>query len=56
MWLADMVEMHLYVLNHSVQRIHFETFFFACGLVTLAVVSLLGTTSVDMAVEGLGFS
>lgn len=57
MRLTDMIEMHLYVLNHSVQRIHLETFFlFACGLVAMAVASLLGTTSVNMAVEGLGFS
>src|SRR5579863_8846641 len=55
--LVDMIETHLYVLNHSVQRIHLETFFFfAGGLLALAVASLLGTTSADIAAGVLGFS
>ncbi len=50
----DMIDTYLYVLNHSCQRIHLETFFFfAGGLVGLAVA---GTTSAVIIPGGLAFS
>ena len=49
-----MIDTYLYVLNHSCQRIHLETFFFFVGgLVGLAVA---GTTSADIIPGGLAFS
>jgi len=51
---ADIIDTHLYVLNHSCQRIHLETFFFfAGGLVGQAVA---GTTFADIIPGGLAFS
>jgi hypothetical protein len=46
-----MIDTNLYVLNHSVNKIHLDTFFFAGGLDGVAL--LTGTTSEEMATGGL---
>ena len=50
--LADMIDTDLYVLNHSVHKIHLDIFF-AGGLDGVAL--LTGTTSEEMTTGGLTF-
>lgn len=49
--LADTVDAYLYVLNHSLHRIHLDTFLFVGGPGVDAL--LTGTTSEDTKLDGL---